>query len=124
ARSDFLGDRQPPFLGVVEYGIHIEDDATERIEPMADHLADGVLCHADFTHGGLGTIAPRTGTRTRACTGASPPISCTRSRIAHKLPRAVAASAQLVSNRVKPRLKYHRLRQDRDPWPRRAARDR
>ena len=42
-RAHLLGDRQPPFLGVVELGIDVEDDAAERIEAVAHDLADREL---------------------------------------------------------------------------------
>ena len=37
-RADLLGNRQPPFLGVVELGIDVEDDAAERVEAVAHDL--------------------------------------------------------------------------------------
>jgi len=39
-RTHFLRDRQPPFLGIVEYRINIVNHATEREYPVADDLAD------------------------------------------------------------------------------------
>src|SRR5262249_42538790 len=38
ARADFCRDRLPPFLGIVEDGVDVEDDATERIHAVLDHL--------------------------------------------------------------------------------------
>jgi hypothetical protein len=35
-----LGDRQPPFLGIVEDRIDIEDHAPERKDPVTDDLSD------------------------------------------------------------------------------------
>ena len=39
-RPDVLGDRQPPFLGIVEFRIDIEDHAPERKDPVTDDLSD------------------------------------------------------------------------------------
>jgi hypothetical protein len=39
-RPDVLGDRQPPFLGIVEFRIDIEYHAPERKYPVADDLSD------------------------------------------------------------------------------------
>ena len=38
--SHLRRNRQPPFLGVAESGVDVEDDASERIEPVPNHLAD------------------------------------------------------------------------------------
>src|SRR5581483_7935572 len=40
ARPNFLGDRQPPLLSVVEFGIDVENHAPERIDPVLDDLPD------------------------------------------------------------------------------------
>jgi len=40
AGADFFGDRQPPFLGVRERRVDVEDHTPERQNPVADHLAD------------------------------------------------------------------------------------
>src|ERR1700674_2937788 len=47
-RPDLLGDRQPPFLGVVEDRIDIEDHAPERKDPVTDDLSDLKLCGPRF----------------------------------------------------------------------------
>src|SRR4030088_76847 len=39
-RPDILGDRQPPFFGIVEFRIDIEDHAPERKDPVTDDLSD------------------------------------------------------------------------------------
>src|SRR6202171_999921 len=39
-RPILLGDRQPPFLGIVEFRIDIEDHAPERKDPVTDDLSD------------------------------------------------------------------------------------
>src|ERR1700676_4294923 len=39
-RTDILGARQPPFLGIVEFLIAIEDHAPERKDPVGDNLSD------------------------------------------------------------------------------------
>jgi iron complex outermembrane recepter protein len=39
-RPDRFGDGLPPFLGVVEFRIDIEDHAAERKHPVPDHVAD------------------------------------------------------------------------------------
>jgi hypothetical protein len=51
ARPDFLGDRQPPFLGVVEHRIDVEHDAAEGIDAMAHHGAEAEL---GGSHQGIG----------------------------------------------------------------------
>ena len=43
ARPHLLGDREPPFLGVVEDRVHVEHDAPERVDPMAHHGAEPEL---------------------------------------------------------------------------------
>src|SRR3954468_8652973 len=35
-----LGNRQPPFLGIVEFRIDVENHASERKHPVADDLPD------------------------------------------------------------------------------------
>ena len=49
-RTHVLGDRQPPFLGVVEFRIDIEDHAPERENPVANDLADLELGSSRFDH--------------------------------------------------------------------------
>jgi hypothetical protein len=39
-RPDVFGDRQPPFLGIVEFRIDIENHAPERKYPVTDDLPD------------------------------------------------------------------------------------
>ena len=39
--ANLLWNRQPPFLGIGEHGVHIENNPAERENPMFDHLADG-----------------------------------------------------------------------------------
>src|ERR1700736_643405 len=50
-RPDLLGDRQPPFLGIVEDRIDIEDHAPERKDPVTDDLPDLKLGGPRFYHG-------------------------------------------------------------------------
>jgi hypothetical protein len=49
-RPDILGDRQPPFLGIVEFRIDIEDHAPERKDPVADDLSDLKFGGSRFYH--------------------------------------------------------------------------
>jgi hypothetical protein len=49
-RPNLLGDRQPPFLGVVEFRIDVENHATEREYPVADNLPDLEFGGARFNH--------------------------------------------------------------------------
>ena len=41
--ADFFRDRGPPFLSVGEFRIDVEDHASERKQPVLDHLADAEL---------------------------------------------------------------------------------
>jgi hypothetical protein len=50
ARADFGGDRLPPFLGVIENRVNVEDHATERVYAVLDHLADLELGVPHFFH--------------------------------------------------------------------------
>jgi hypothetical protein len=43
-RPDLLRDRQPPFVGVAENRIYIENNATELEDPVADDLSNPKLC--------------------------------------------------------------------------------
>src|SRR5690606_28458439 len=66
-RPDFGRDRLVPFVGVGEFGIDVEDDAPEREQPMADHLANSEFCYFYFTHvrhlgGAMWRIAARNST--------------------------------------------------------------
>ena len=45
-RTDLLGDRAPPFVGVGELGIDVEDNAAERENPVADDLAYAKFCES------------------------------------------------------------------------------
>src|SRR5690606_18099499 len=58
-RPHVLGDRLPPFLGVAEGRIDVENYATERIDPVANHLADAEFRRAYFLH----VHNPRSGAR-------------------------------------------------------------
>ena len=49
-RPDFFRDRQPPFLGIVEYRIDVENHAPERKDPVADDLADLEFGGTRFDH--------------------------------------------------------------------------
>jgi hypothetical protein len=49
-RPDILGDRQPPFLGIVEFRIDIEDHAPERKDPVANDLPDLKFGGSRFYH--------------------------------------------------------------------------
>ena len=49
-RPDILRDRQPPFLGIVEFRIDIENHAPERKNPVADDLSDLKLGGTRFYH--------------------------------------------------------------------------
>jgi len=49
-RPDVLGDRKPPFLGVVEFRIDIEDHAPERKNPVANDLSDLKFGGPRFCH--------------------------------------------------------------------------
>src|SRR5258708_913656 len=49
-RPDFLRDRQPPFLGIVEFRIDVEDHAPERKDPVADDLSDLEFGGSRFDH--------------------------------------------------------------------------
>ena len=49
-RPNSLRDRQPPFLGVVEFGIDIENNTAERKHAVADDLADLVFGGTDTSH--------------------------------------------------------------------------
>jgi hypothetical protein len=42
-RADFFGDRKPPFLGVVEGGVDIENHAAKRKHAVPDDLSDMIL---------------------------------------------------------------------------------
>src|SRR5512134_2505623 len=42
-RPDILRDRQPPLLGIGEFGIDIENDAAERVNPVTNDLPDLIL---------------------------------------------------------------------------------
>ena len=48
AWADVLGDREPPFLGVVEDRVDVEDHAAKREKPVLDHLPDAELCQRNF----------------------------------------------------------------------------
>jgi hypothetical protein len=50
ARADFGRDRSPPLLGIVEDGVDVEDDATERIHAVLDHLTDLEFGVTHFFH--------------------------------------------------------------------------
>ena len=43
-RADFRRNRAPPLLRVVEHRVDVEDHATERIDPVFDHLSDIEFC--------------------------------------------------------------------------------
>src|ERR1700680_1552291 len=60
AGSDLGRDRKPPFLGIVERGIDIEDHASERVEPMPDHLADLEFGSSRLEHEQRGMVHPVT----------------------------------------------------------------
>src|SRR5665213_100739 len=49
-RTDVLGDRQPPFLGIVKFRIDVENHAPERKHPVADDLPDLKLGGTRFYH--------------------------------------------------------------------------
>src|ERR1700704_283187 len=49
-RPILLGDRQPPFLGIVEFRIDIEDHAPERKDPVTDDLSDLKFGGPSFYH--------------------------------------------------------------------------
>jgi hypothetical protein len=49
-RTNFSGDRLPPFLGIIEHGIDIENNAAKRIQAVFDHLADLEFGVAHFIH--------------------------------------------------------------------------
>src|SRR5581483_3558967 len=55
-RPDFLGDRQPPFLGIGEYRVDVEDHAAERKEAVPDDVADAEL--RLLLHDSLPRLAP------------------------------------------------------------------
>jgi glutamate synthase domain-containing protein 3 len=42
-RPDVLRNRQPVLLGVREGRVDVEDHAAERIDPVANHLADRIF---------------------------------------------------------------------------------
>jgi hypothetical protein len=42
-RADFLGDRQPPLLGIGEYRVDVENDPAEWEDPVPDHVSDAEL---------------------------------------------------------------------------------
>ena len=44
AGPHLFGDGVPPFLGIVELRIDIEDHASEGENPVLDHLADRKFC--------------------------------------------------------------------------------
>ncbi|MCY1310769.1 hypothetical protein D9M70_609950 [compost metagenome] len=53
ARADLLRNGVPPFFGVGVFRIDVENDASERENPMANHLSDlefGVSLFHDATH--------------------------------------------------------------------------
>src|SRR5258705_3862609 len=63
ARPPFSRDRLVPFLGIGEDRIDIENDATERVEPVADDLANRVLGGVGLVHDGIkiaDIMSPRT----------------------------------------------------------------
>jgi hypothetical protein len=47
---DLFGDRQPPFFGIVEFGIDIENHAPERKNPVTDDLSDLKFGGPRFDH--------------------------------------------------------------------------
>ncbi len=47
ARTNFIGDRFVPFLGVRKFRIDIKNHATKRKYPVAHKLADRKLCRVD-----------------------------------------------------------------------------
>ena len=49
-RANLFGDRQPPFLGVVELRIDVKDHATEREHPVPDDLTDLKFGGSRFDH--------------------------------------------------------------------------
>jgi hypothetical protein len=49
-RANLFRNRQPPFLGVVEFRIDVEDHATEGEDPVADDLSDLELGGTRFDH--------------------------------------------------------------------------
>ena len=51
ARAGIFRNRTPPFLGVAENRINIEDYATERKQPVLYDLADLKLGCGELTHG-------------------------------------------------------------------------
>src|SRR5580765_3662000 len=50
ARANFCGDRLPPFLSIVEDGVDVEDNSTEWIHTVLDHLTDLELGVTHFFH--------------------------------------------------------------------------
>ena len=50
-RPHLFRNRQPPLLGVVEFGIDVEDHAPERKHPVADDLPDLEFGGTRFNHG-------------------------------------------------------------------------
>src|SRR5262245_21062749 len=62
ARADVFRDREPPFLGVVEDRIDVENHAPEREQPVLDHLPDAELRQRNFArHSYLMTSIGRKG---------------------------------------------------------------
>src|SRR5580698_1743822 len=49
-RADLFGDRQPPFLGIVEFRIDVENHAPERKYPVTDDLPDLKFGGPRFNH--------------------------------------------------------------------------
>ncbi len=47
-RAHILGNRKPPLFAVAEGRVDIEDDAPERMDPMADNVADSKAGFPDF----------------------------------------------------------------------------
>src|SRR5450432_3824239 len=49
-RTHLFRNRQPPFLGVVEFGINVENHPAERKDPVANDLPDLKFCGSRFDH--------------------------------------------------------------------------
>src|SRR5579863_5941984 len=48
ARANLFGNRAPPFFGIGEGRIDIVNNATKRVNPVANNLANVELCVAGF----------------------------------------------------------------------------
>jgi hypothetical protein len=49
-RPHLGGDRLVPLLGIGEYRVDVEHHAAERVDPVADDLADLILRVANLDH--------------------------------------------------------------------------